>query len=52
LLSRKPGKLVAELPAEEFGEECGLGPRIELGRMRCMLPGTEPDKELSSLLAT
>jgi len=54
LLAKKLGELVAGLPAEEsgreFGRECALGLRIELGRERCMLFGKEPGKELSLLL--
>jgi hypothetical protein len=47
--------LVPRLSAEEFGKELGweygLGLRVDLGREWCLLPGKEPDKELSLLLA-
>jgi len=54
LLAKESRKLPAELPAEElgrgFGQEPGLGLRIELGKEPCMLLSKEPGKELSSLL--
>jgi hypothetical protein len=55
LLSKKLGRLHAELRAEESGRESrqerGLRPRIDLGKELCMLLSEEPDKELSSFLA-
>jgi hypothetical protein len=51
LLARKPGKLAAELPeresGQELGQERGQELRIELGKLRRMLHGKEPDKELT-----
>jgi hypothetical protein len=44
-------RLLVEYSGKELGLECGLGLRVDLGRERCLLPGKEPDKKLSSLLA-
>jgi hypothetical protein len=54
LLSKKLGKLVTKLPAEEFGKELGRDSGLQLGKDLGTEPdsllGKEPDKELWSLL--